>query len=125
MSDSRTDTRKDGIHLRAIIGVGAAIALTIVLVGAAAYWVWESDLPPPMRDAPNTRLDFHAQAPLLDSAPQPNRAAYEAEKQQLLNGWQWSDRSAGIARIPIAQAMQLMAQQHAADPDRTDKRRPQ
>ena len=105
-----SEARNDSVHVRAIAWVGALLVLTIVLAGAAAYWVWTGTLPPPLRDAPNTRLDFHADAPLLDSAPQPNRAAYDAEKQRLLNSWQWLDRQAGVARIPIAQAMQLMAQ---------------
>lgn len=117
------EPRKDSIDIRAIAWVGALLVLTIVLVGAAAYWVWARELPPPSRDAPNTRRDFHAAAPLLDSAPQPNRAAYDAEKQRLLNSWQWLDRQAGVARIPIAQAMQLMAQRDAATNAR-DRRQP-
>jgi hypothetical protein len=101
----------DGIHLRAVLWVGAAIALTLALVGGAAYWLWSDRLPGPWRGAPNTRLDFKTEGPLLDSAPQPARVAYEAEKQRLLDSWQWIDRSKGVARIPIEQAMALMVQQ--------------
>lgn len=118
-----SEARNDSVNVRAIAWVGALIVLTIALVGAAAYWVWTSKLPPPLRDAPNTRLDFHAAGPLLDSAPQPNRAAYDAEKQRLLNSWQWLDRRAGVARIPIAQAMQLMAQS-GAQKNARDGRKP-
>jgi hypothetical protein len=104
---------EDRIHLRAILWVAVALVLMLVLVGAAAYWLWSDQLPAPWRDEPNTKLDFKTAGPLLDSAPQPGRAAYEAEKQRLLDSWQWIDRDAGIARIPIEQAMALLVQQQA------------
>jgi hypothetical protein len=45
----------------------------------------------------------------LQPAPQPERAAYFAEKQQRLDGVGWVDRGAGIAHIPIDQAMRMEA----------------
>jgi len=102
---------EDRIHLRAILWVAAGLLLTLMLVGGVVYWLWSDQLPAPWRDAPNTRLDFKVNAPLLDSAPQPGRAAYDKEKQPLLDSWQWLDRSKGVARIPIEQAMALMVQQ--------------
>jgi len=109
---------EDRIHLRAILSVFGMLALIIIVVGGAAYWLWSDQLPAPWRDAPNTRLDFKANGPLLDSAPQPGRAAYEKEKQPLLDSWQWLDRSKGVARIPIEQAMALMVQQRNTDKNR-------
>ncbi|HTH43687.1 MAG TPA: hypothetical protein VL528_01275 [Oxalicibacterium sp.] len=105
---------EDRIDLRAILWVAVVLIVTLVLVGAAAYWLWSDQLPAPWRDEPNTKLDFKTEGPLLDSAPQPGRAAYEKEKQRLLDSWQWIDRDAGIARIPIEQAMALLAQQQAS-----------
>jgi hypothetical protein len=60
-------------------------------------------------NAPATSL------PALQSAPQQDRAAYEAEKKRLLNRWEWIDRRAGIARIPVEDAMRIRATAGAQD----------
>lgn len=57
---------------------------------------------------------FQGPTPLLQSAPQPDRAAYFAEKRRLLDSYGWVDRQAGIARIPLDDAMKLMAARGAA-----------
>jgi hypothetical protein len=117
----------DRIHLRTILSVFGVLALTLMLVGVVVYWLWSDQLPSPWRDAPNSRPDFKVHGPLLDSAPQPGRAAYDAEKQKLLDSWQWLDR--GVARIPIDQAMSLMTrqaeEQNKAAPRAATNRRPQ
>jgi hypothetical protein len=45
----------------------------------------------------------------LSSAPQQDLAAYRADKERQLNTYGWVDRQQGIARIPIADAMDLLA----------------
>jgi hypothetical protein len=52
---------------------------------------------------------FDGNAPLLQPAPQPDREAYLAEKRRLLASYGWVDRQAGIARIPLDDAMALLA----------------
>jgi len=52
---------------------------------------------------------FEGAAPLLQPAPQPDRASYLAEKRRVLDSYGWVDRQAGIARIPLDEAMKLMA----------------
>ena len=52
---------------------------------------------------------FDGTKPLLQSAPQPERAAYFAEKRRVTEGYGWVDRRAGIARIPVDEAMTLLA----------------
>jgi hypothetical protein len=52
---------------------------------------------------------FTGQAPLLQPAPQPDRAAYLDEKRRVTGTYGWVDREAGIARIPVDEAMKLMA----------------
>ena len=53
---------------------------------------------------------FTGNAPLLQPAPQPDRAAYLAEKRRATSTYGWVDRKAGIARIPVDEAMKLMAE---------------
>ncbi|MFL6635669.1 MAG: hypothetical protein ACJ8HJ_25500 [Massilia sp.] len=54
---------------------------------------------------------FAGQAPQLQPAPQPDRAAYLEEKRRVTDTYGWVDREAGIARIPVDEAMKLMAAQ--------------
>lgn len=101
-----------GIHAGKIVRVGLAIAATIVLVAIGAYLAWTMWLAG-NRDAPNAAFDFGVAQPLLESAPQPDHAAYAAEKKGLLHGYQWVDAQAGIARIPIEEAMRILAARQA------------
>jgi len=57
---------------------------------------------------------FQGPAPLLQPAPQPDRAAYFAAKRRLLDSYGWVDRQAGIARIPLDDAMKLLAARQPA-----------
>ncbi len=110
-----------GIHAGKIVRVGLAIAATVALSAAGAYLAWSKWLPADNHDAPNAAFDFRVAQPVLESAPQPDRAAYLAEKERLLHGYQWVDAQAGIARIPIEQAMRIMAGA-AAQPKPENKR---
>jgi hypothetical protein len=69
------------------------------------------------RPAANTPpRPFQGPTPLLQPAPQPDRAAYFAEKRRLLDSYGWVDRQAGIARIPLDDAMRLLAARGVATP---------
>lgn len=99
----------DDINLRAVAWGGAIIVTGIVFAVAVSWfglgllWPGHGDHPPDaVGAAPTAR-------PRLETAPQPERAAYDREKAQLVDGYGWVDREAGIARIPVEQAMQLMA----------------
>jgi len=57
-------------------------------------------------------------APVLQIKPQDDLKRFELEQQKSLSGYAWVDRSKGIARIPIAEAMRIVAARgaHAYDP---------
>jgi hypothetical protein len=62
------------------------------------------------RSAANTPPHpFQGNAPLLQPAPQPDRVSYFEDKRRVLGSYGWVDRQAGIARIPLDEAMKLMA----------------
>jgi hypothetical protein len=110
------------IHVKAVVLSAAAILATVLLACAAAWLV--RDLWPPSSpgDGPDGPLDFALAKPVLESAPQPARDAYFREKQRLLDSWQWLDRQAGIARIPVEEAMRLLAQgQHDGNQPRKEQ----
>jgi hypothetical protein len=113
-----------GIHAGKIVLVGIAIAVTVALAAAIAWLAWRAWLPADNRGAPNAAVDFKVAPPLLESAPQNDRTAYMAEKEHLLHGYQWLDRDAGIARIPIEQAMRILAQPAGDAQPAAPERRP-
>lgn len=59
---------------------------------------------------------FKGAAPLLQPAPQPDRVHYMQEKRHVLDSYGWVDRQAGIARIPLDEAMKLLAARGAVPP---------
>jgi hypothetical protein len=94
------------------VAIGAiAIAVMIVLACVAAWWAWSGWMPAGSRDGPDAPADFGVAGARLESAPRLERNAYFKEKDRLLHSWQWVDRNAGIARIPIEDAMDLLARQ--------------
>ena len=49
--------------------------------------------------------------PRLQVEPQQDHDAYEAREHELLNGYSWVDKGAGVVRIPIEEAMKRVVEQ--------------
>ncbi|MGZ3183680.1 MAG: hypothetical protein ACXU8N_14680 [Telluria sp.] len=100
MPERHADT---GIDMRALAWGAAAIAGALALALLAAWFAYgrlhRAAAAPAMTAAP----------PLLDTAPQHDRAAYEAQKEAELHRLGWVDRQRGIARIPVDDAMRILA----------------
>lgn len=104
----REAVERGDIRPRPVLAVAGVILLALVLVPAACWGLlklWQV----PLGTGPNQPLDFSVQSPRLQSAPQDEKEAYLAEKEELLHGYAWVDREAGIARVPIEVAMDLLA----------------
>lgn len=100
------------VHVRGVLWGGAAIIFGIVLAALASYLLWQRWGAPSGAQAfggPNAGAVAQAAPPVLQSAPQQDRARYFAEKRKLLASWAWIDRQRGIARIPVEEAMRIMA----------------
>lgn len=104
--------QQHGLHVRTVLAVLGALALVVLLVGAAvhAFAKWRET---PLAGA-NRPLDAQIAEPKLESAPQYDRAQFFAEKQQLIESYGWVDRKQGVARIPIEVAAKILAQRYAA-----------
>lgn len=120
MSDMQ---QSDGINARAILWTGVAIVIAIAFAIIAAYFGWTKWRAETSPTAPNVPMDFRVVGAKLESAPQADYAAYLTEKEQLLKSYQWIDERAGIARIPIEDAMRMMSQTDAARPPVKGNRR--
>jgi len=101
------------VDVRAVRRGALAIAGGILFAGLAAWFLLHTlgpaaNMPP--RSAPLAHPEStFSPAPRLQPAPQQERAAYFAEKARQTGSYGWADREAGIARIPLDEAMRLLA----------------
>jgi len=102
MADNGED---EGIHFRAIRRGALAIGGGIVFAVAGSWWLLHLLGPAANTAQPPAAIP----PPRLQPAPQQDSAAYFAEKQRRLNSTGWVDRGAGIAHIPLEEAMRLEA----------------
>jgi hypothetical protein len=93
------------VDVRAIRNGGIAIVCGILFALAASFFLLRARGPA----ASSPPQAYHAPPPLLQTAPEIERAGYFAEKERLTGSYAWVDRQAGIARIPVDEAMRLLA----------------
>jgi hypothetical protein len=92
---------------RGILLALAGIFVLIALAGIGVTGLLHALSPPPAPDAlPAPRRE----GPPLLVAPADELAAVEARGRARLGGWDWLDRAAGVAHIPIERAMALVAE---------------
>jgi hypothetical protein len=99
------------IDARVIVMTGIVLVLTILCVAGASYAllsVWHAKLA-----GPNAPLDFSVSGAALESAPQLDRAQFDAEKHRMIEEYGWVDRAGGVARIPVDAAMDMLVQRDA------------
>ncbi len=92
------------------IGLAASIAL-IGVIGIGLYQLFEHRHPSP--DSPSRiALDAHmiASPPQLQISPTDDYEKFRASEDAKLKSYGWIDKQAGIIRIPIERAMELIAQ---------------
>jgi hypothetical protein len=95
----------------------AAMAGTVIgVVAVVLLWLHEARMPSggPRLARPDARA---MPGPALQSAPQPELAAYRAEQAQRLHGSGWVDARARIVHIPIEDAMALLVARTASAPE--------
>jgi hypothetical protein len=102
--NANTDYERSDASLTALLLV--AIVLT-VLLGLAPVIIRVGF--PATRGDVERRLGMAPPPPHLQTNPRADLDTYLAEQQSLLNSYAWVDRDKGIAREPIAAAMQRLA----------------
>ena len=98
-----------GIVITAVVGFLAFVALAMT----GLFFYLRSGAPGAFRQA--TEHPFPE--PTLQKKPQDDLKRFELEQRMALSGYGWVDRSKGIARIPIEEAMRIIAARgdHAYD----------
>ncbi|HVV92313.1 MAG TPA: hypothetical protein VHD15_02730 [Hyphomicrobiales bacterium] len=93
------------VHHGIVVAV-VAIALVLVAIALAVLWVtYRSAIGPIAAITPPVRFP----APGLGFHQGAERRDQEAEKESILGSYGWIDRDAGIVRVPIGEAMKLVA----------------
>jgi len=106
--DFEVEQAPDRLHRRTMLGVTAA-SIVITAVALVVAWVlleaWGQEpraVAPPV--APRT-IGTLEQTLILDTE---RGIALRAEQQASLHRWAWVDRDAGVARIPIDEAIEAL-----------------
>ena len=104
------------INLQAIVYATVGLALVVVL-SALAMWglsvglrsrLVASDPPPPV--LPEVRTQVPPPEPRLQASPEGEYELMREQEDAVLEGYAWTDREAGLARVPIERAMELLAE---------------
>jgi hypothetical protein len=97
------------IATRPIVWVAMTIAATVALVVAAVFLLLRLWQTPPGADRVPLPYELAIPGPQLESAPQLDLQAYRQDKQRRMDSADWAGAQRGIARIPVADAMALLA----------------
>ena len=113
-ADSPGHEERD-VTFRPIVWAGAGMAVVLVLVFALVRWTFVADLAhdaaqsPPANPLTVTYGRQLPPEPRLQTHPIRDLRELRAAEDAVLNSYGWVDRKAGIVRIPIARAMELLA----------------
>lgn len=99
------------IDARRIHWVAAGLFGGFAVIAALSWLLWRLCFP-----APDGDITAIPPPPRLQARPGVDLAAERARETARLDGYAWVDRRAGIARIPIARAMQILAGRGAVSP---------
>jgi hypothetical protein len=111
MSDPRyevSDANTRGVWFSA---VGIAVLLALAFFGIAALFGWFSAHPQSTVQASRTTgQGTTPPGPNLQAAPREDLDAYQQREHHLLDSYGWTDPAKTTLHIPIARAMELLAQ---------------
>ncbi|ARP81975.1 hypothetical protein CAL12_14895 [Bordetella genomosp. 8] len=100
---------RDGIDVRRVVRIGLAGLAVLVLAVTAAMLLasrWDENRHPGSAGSPRGWIA----GPMLETRPQASMAQYLEGKRTLTDSYAWIDRGAGIARIPVEEAMRAVAE---------------
>jgi hypothetical protein len=115
--DGPVQHEESDVNIRAIFGFGIGLFVVAAVVHVAIYLLFlyfargqqtaNSVRQYPLAAGQENRLPPE---PRLQTNPRQDLQDLRAQEEQLLNGYSWVDRNAGVVRIPIGEAMRLTIQ---------------
>lgn len=111
---SRSLPEPPGVATGVVLMAVAAFLGLVAVMMAVLFFYLKAGAPNTLR--PATEHAFPQ--PALQKRPQDDLKQFELEQRMALSGYGWVDRSKDIARIPIDEAMRIIASRgdHAYDP---------
>ncbi len=106
--------RDDALPIGRLLWVGVAIALAVSTAIAVVLMILAHRHVPVGGDLIDKPEQLGAELPMLQTAPQPDLAAYTATKLHALHDFGWIDAASGVAHIPIETAMAMQAARAAS-----------
>ena len=111
------------LNLRAILIT--VVGLAVLLIAAAALmWPLARSLKgraqaadPPLPVLPEALDQPLPPEPRLQVAPEDELRALQDIERQRLTTWEWIDEGAGVARVPVERAMEILAERGLPRPD--------
>lgn len=110
------DYERRDVDTESVIHVGVAVAVVAILSSVLVLFLFNFMVERAKgADPPNPPLARHEQGrqppePRLQEMPFKDIALLRAEEQVILDGYAWVDEKAGIAHIPVAEAMKIVAE---------------
>ncbi|MGI9115437.1 MAG: hypothetical protein ACR2FX_10495 [Chthoniobacterales bacterium] len=105
------ETRDISVRLVAWVALGLIVAAIIMHVGVAGlFYVFKQDHPSPETPSRITEPRVIAPEPRLQNNPSADLAQFRTEEESKLNSYGWIDKEAGVIRIPIQRAMDLIGE---------------
>lgn len=100
----------------ALLGLFAGVGISAAMVAGLLALLAEMHETPRVSNLEAEEIE--PPAPRLEISPADDRRSLEAAARQLLQGYAWTDRRRGRARIPIEEAMERLADHGWPDPPR-------
>ncbi|MEO7795253.1 MAG: hypothetical protein ABIV06_10815, partial [Thermoanaerobaculia bacterium] len=103
------------IDIRRAIEVGLWLLGTTIGTLVIGYFIylglgkWTSQQDPPASPLAEANRSFVPPSPALQVNPEKELAAMRASERERLTTWGWSDRSLGLAHMPIEEAIDRLA----------------
>ena len=108
---------KGDVHFRGVLIFAVAlvvgVVLTLTLVGGMIALLAQHP-PSSMRASPTGTPSVVPPPPLLQAQPWEDLRRYREEQSRILSNYAWIDRNAGVVRIPIERAMELVIERGPA-----------
>lgn len=93
------------------VGLFLSIVASLLIVWVTFnYFVRRQGLGPPASPFEDTRKLPPPGVPVLQAAPRRDYAQYREQQEKLLNTYGWVDQKAGVVRLPIERAMDVLIQ---------------
>ncbi|MBN9071179.1 MAG: hypothetical protein J0H34_06140 [Rhizobiales bacterium] len=112
MAERARRPEKRDVWPGALVAFGIGLLVFLAVSAAALKLIFDTA---PLWPPPGPAAESSDRSPALQRVPESDLAAFRSSEDKELAVLGWIDRSAGIARIPIEDAMKLVAQDGPPD----------